>query len=65
VEATQKALQDAKLTKEQIDSVVYSIFSETVLRQQIATQPLQDAIGMGNKKSLRVEADAANSLPSG
>jgi acetyl-CoA C-acetyltransferase len=61
LEATKKALQDAGIPKEEIDNVVYSIYCETMLRQQIATPLLQDYIGTQGTSTLRVTAGAAGS----
>ena len=57
--ATQKALQNAKLSPKDIDNVIYSIYCETMLRQQIPTPLLQDYLGMQGASSLRVPAGAA------
>ncbi|MBI4290638.1 MAG: thiolase family protein [Betaproteobacteria bacterium] len=56
------ALEDAGITKDRVDSVIYSIFSETVLRQQIPAEPMQDTLGFDNKRTLRIEAGNATGL---
>ncbi len=59
LEAVKKALEDAKLSRADIDLVIYSIFSEVMLRQQIPTVLLQDYLGFQGLPSLRIEAGAA------
>lgn len=59
LEATKKAIEDAKVKPQDIDNVVYSIYCETMLRQQIPTPLLQDYIGLQGASSLRVPAGAA------
>jgi acetyl-CoA C-acetyltransferase len=59
LEATKKALQDANLTPKDVDNVVYSIYCETMLRQQIPTPLLQDYLGLQGASSLRVAAGAS------
>ena len=59
IEAARAALQNAHLRRQDIDLVVYSIFSEVMLRQQIPTLMLQEYLGFQGGSSLRVEAGAA------
>lgn len=59
LEAAKRAFQHAKLTPKDMDNVVYSIYCETMLRQQIPTPLLQDYLGMQGASSLRVAAGAA------
>ncbi len=60
--AVMRALSDAGIDKSLVDTVIYSIFSETVLRQQIPTETMQDALGLDDLRSLRVEAGSATGL---
>ncbi|MBI2959953.1 MAG: thiolase family protein [Betaproteobacteria bacterium] len=60
--SVKRALEDAGIAKDRVDSVIYSIFSETVLRQQIPSEPMQDTLGLDNKKTLRIEAGNATGL---
>lgn len=59
LEATKKALLDAGVGRTDIDNVVYSIYCETMLRQQIPEPMLQDYLGFQGIPSLRVAAGAA------
>ncbi|MCL5960779.1 MAG: thiolase family protein, partial [Chloroflexi bacterium] len=59
LEASKNALTHAKLTQRDVDNVVYSIYCETMLRQQIPTPLLQDYLGTQGTSSLRVAAGAA------
>ena len=59
LEASKKALANAGLAQKDIDNVVYSIYCETMLRQQIPTPLIQDYIGMQGAGSLRVPGGAA------
>jgi acetyl-CoA acetyltransferase len=59
LQVVKKAFEHAKLPKSVIDHVVYSIYCETMLRQQIPTVLLQDTLGFQGLSSLRVEAGAA------
>ena len=60
--SVKRALEDAGVTKDRVDMVIYSIFSETVLRQQIPAEPMQDTLGLDDKKTLRIEAGGATGL---
>lgn len=53
-EAAQKALDDCGLSAKDVDGVVYSLFSEPMLRQQIADTRLHEYLGMWGKMGLRV-----------
>ena len=59
LEASKKALQHAGVSNKDIDNVVYSIYCETMLRQQIPTPLLQDYLGTQGTSSLRITAGAA------
>ncbi len=59
LEATKKAFADAKITRTDVDNVVYSMYCETMLRQQIPTPLLQDYLGLQGVQSLRIPAGAA------
>lgn len=59
LEASKNAVEDAGVSRKDIDNVVYSIYCETMLRQQIPTPLLQDYLGMQGASSLRVPAGAA------
>ena len=59
LEASKKAFQHAGITHKDVDNVVYSIYCETMLRQQIPTPLLQDYLGTSGSSSLRVAAGAA------
>ncbi len=58
-EATEKALQDARLTLNDIDAVVYSIYCPLMMRQDSPDIFVQDYLGLQGKPSLRVAAGAA------
>ncbi len=53
-EATKKALDDCRLSATDIDGVVYAVFSEPMLRQQIPDIRICEYLGMGGKPGLRV-----------
>lgn len=59
LEAAKGALANAGLSREDIQLVVYSLFSEVMLRQQIPTIMLQEYLGFQGGASLRVEAAEA------
>lgn len=58
-EATKKVLSDAGLTPQDIDSVVYAIYCDLMMRQQMPDIYVHDYIGMNGKGSLRISAGAA------
>lgn len=58
-QAVKKALKDAKITTKEIDNVVYSIYCEVMIRQQIPSILMQDYLGLQGLPSLRIEAGAA------
>jgi acetyl-CoA acetyltransferase len=62
LEATKKALDDAKISKEDVDEVVYSIYCELMLRQQIPEVLVQEYLGMHGKPSIRLASGAATGL---
>jgi acetyl-CoA C-acetyltransferase len=59
LEVTKKAFEHAKIPKDVVDNVVYSIYCEVMLRQQIPSILMQDYLGFQGLSSLRVEAGAA------
>ncbi len=59
VEASKKALEDAGISHKDVDAVVYSIFSEPLLRQQIPDGLVHDYLGMWGKTGLRVASGGA------
>ncbi len=64
LEATKKALNDARIPKESIDLVVYSIFCEIMIRQQIADRILHEYLGLIPKPTLRPNAGSAADIAS-
>jgi len=60
MEAAKRAFEDAKIAPQNVDNVVYSLYCETMMRQQIPTPLLQDYIGLQGAGSLRVPAGAAS-----
>lgn len=59
LQVAKRALEDAKISKKDIDNVVYSIYCESMIRQQIPSTLMQDYLGFQGLPSLRVEAGAA------
>lgn len=59
LQVVKKALENAKISKKDVDNIVYSIYCETMIRQQIPSTPMQDYLGFQGLSSLRVEAGAA------
>ena len=59
LQVAKKALENAKISKEDIDNIVYSIYCEVMIRQQIPSILMQDYLGFQGLPSLRVEAGAA------
>jgi acetyl-CoA acetyltransferase len=57
-----KALEDAHLDIKDIDSVVYSIYCDLMMRQQSPTPLIQDYLGIEGKPCLRVMAGAAGEM---
>lgn len=58
-EATKRALSDAGLRVADVDAVVYAIFNEIMMRQQMGELYLHDYLGMAGKPCLRVSAGGA------
>ncbi len=58
-EATKKALDDAGLSHEDVNSVVYAIYSEPLLRQGFPDIFLQDYLGLQGKVAIKVAAAEA------
>lgn len=59
LQVVKKALADAKISKKDVDNVVYSIYCESMIRQQIPSILMQDYLGFQGLSSLRIEAGAA------
>lgn len=59
MQAVKGALAHAKLSKEDIDNVVYSIYCEVMMKQQSPTILMQDYLGFQGLSDLRIEAGAA------
>lgn len=59
LEVVKKALAHAKIDKKDVDHVVYSIYCESMIRQQIPSVIMQEYLGFQGLSSLRVEAGAA------
>lgn len=59
LEVTKKALDDAHLTRDEIDAVIYSIYCEMMERQYRPAQFIHDYIGMSGKPGIRHDAAAA------
>jgi acetyl-CoA acetyltransferase len=59
LQATKRAFEHAKISKKDVDNVVYSIYCEVMIRQQIPSILMQDYLGFQGLPSLRVEAGAA------
>ncbi len=58
-EVAKAALDHAKLRKDDIDSAVYAIYSDMLLRQQTSDNMVHDYLGLTGKPSLRVSAGAS------
>ncbi|MBI3744281.1 MAG: thiolase family protein [Chloroflexi bacterium] len=58
-EATKAALDDARLTKNDIQSAVYAIYSDMLMRQQTSDCLVHDYLGLSGKPGLRVTAGAS------
>jgi acetyl-CoA acetyltransferase len=63
-EATKNALNDAHLSKEDIDLAIYSSFCELMLRQQIMCYIIHEYLGLQAKPSLRTNAAGAADIAS-
>lgn len=59
LQVVKKALANAKISKKDVDNVVYSIYCESMIRQQIPSILMQDYLGFQGLPSLRIEAGAA------
>jgi len=62
LQVTKKALEDARLTVKDIDSVVYSIYCDLMMRQQSPTPLIQDYLGMEGKPCVRLMAGATGEM---
>ena len=62
LQATKKALEEAELTVKDIDSVVYSIYCDLMMRQQSPTPLIHDYLGMEGKPCVRVMAGAGGAM---
>ncbi len=60
--AVKNALADAKISRDDIDSVVYSIYCDLMLRQQSPTALIHDYLGMEGKPAIRIMAGAAGTI---
>src|SRR5574342_1105412 len=58
-QATRRALEDAKCTAAEIDSVVYGIYNDIFEHQAIPESALTGVIGMSNKPGTRVTSGGA------
>ena len=58
-QAVKRAFEHAKISRKEVDNVVYSIYCETMIRQQIPSILIQDYLGFQGLPSLRIEAGAA------
>lgn len=59
MEVVKGALAHSRLSKEDIDNVVYSIYCEVMMKQQSPTILLQDYLGFQGLPDVRIEAGAA------
>src|SRR5690606_31937135 len=59
MQAVKNALAHARLPKDAIDNIVYSIYCEVMMKQQSPTILMQDYLGFQGLSDLRVEAGAA------
>ncbi len=62
LKAVKNALEDARLSVEDIDSVVYSIYCDLMMRQQSSEPLIQDYLGMEGKPCVRLMAGAGGSM---
>lgn len=62
MEVVKNVLADARLSRQDIDSVVYSIYCDLMLRQQSPTALIQDYLGLGGKPAIRLMAGAAGEM---
>ncbi|MBM2832437.1 MAG: hypothetical protein HW414_1489 [Dehalococcoidia bacterium] len=60
LEAVKAALEDARLTKEDIELIIYSIYGEVMLKQQIPHTYVHDYLGMEGKPSYSIKAGGAS-----
>ena len=58
-QATRRTLEDAKVTTDEIDSVVYGIYNDIFEHQAIPESSLTGLIGMSNKAGVRVTSGGA------
>jgi acetyl-CoA acetyltransferase len=54
-----KAVEDARISKEDIELVIYSVYGEVMLKQQIPQTYIHGLIGMGGKPSYSIKAGGA------
>ena len=59
LQVAKRAFEHAKISKKDVDNIVYSIYCEVMIRQQIPSILMQDHLGFQGLPSLRVEAGAA------
>ena len=61
-QATRRTLEDAKVTTDEVDSVVYGIYNDIFEHQAIPESSLTGLIGMANKPGVRVTSGGATGL---
>lgn len=59
LQAVKKALEDAHLKKEAIEQIIYGIYGEVLIKQQIPHTYIHDYLGMEGKPSYSVKAGGA------
>src|SRR5512139_784583 len=60
-EAVKAALEDAGLVNKDIDSAVYSVYCDALMRQSCSDQFVHDYLGLNGKPGIRVTDGAASS----
>lgn len=60
LEAVKNALDDCRLSKEDIELIIYSMYGEVMIKQQIAHTYVHDFIGMEGKPSYSIKAGGAS-----
>ena len=62
MEAFLDLLDDTEASRDDIDNVIYSIYSEPVMRQQVPEHRIQDYLGLAGKPATRISAAAASGV---
>jgi acetyl-CoA acetyltransferase len=62
LQVTKKALNDAHIGVKDVDSVVYSIYCDLMMRQQSSEPLIQDYLGLEGKPCVRVMAGATGEM---